>query len=547
MIEVAPTILNVDDHEAQRYALSRVLRQAGFEVQEAGTGRHALELASLCPSLVILDVHLPDMDGLDVCRRMKSAAPTASIPILVVSATAIACDDRVRGLEGGADAYLTHPVEPRELLAMVRALLRAQQHEEERGRLLEAERIARAEAENAQRRFALVAKASEALASSLDYPTTIQNVARLALPEFADFCVVDLVEGDSVHRVAYAHRDRAREGATRRHQRHAPDREHGGVVVRVLRTGQSELVGQERDGPDNRITQVLEPESRIVVPLVARGRTLGALSFAFAGSGRQYTEDDLPLAEELGRRAALSIDNARLHLDAQKAIKDREDLIAIVSHDLRNPLNAAMTSSWLLCQTPLEGEEGVRLKRRAELIHRSAERMRRLIDDLLDFASIVGGRLHLDRKPHDLGPLITDVVEMLRETAGQQGVRLDVEHEAPDLTANCDRERVLQTLSNLVGNAIKFTGDGGLVLVRAARAEGPWVRLEVCDTGVGIPSEHLPNLFDRYWQVSRDDRRGLGLGLFIARALVEAHGGTIGVQSAVGTGSTFFFTLPAAA
>jgi PAS domain S-box-containing protein len=238
-------------------------------------------------------------------------------------------------------------------------------------------------------------------------------------------------------------------------------------------------------------------------------------------------------------------ENIRLVGEAQDALRAREDLLAIVSHDLRNPLGVVLASSALLLKSNLPPDKQERARRQVEAIQRAGNRMNRLIRDLLDFASIQAGRLSVSVRPQDVSAMVNEVLEVMEPLAAPKSLRL-VAEVAPELAIRCDHDRVIQLFSNLVGNAVKFTPDGGTITVRA-EADGDIVRFSVVDTGPGISADELPHVFDRYYQAQRKNRDGIGLGLSIARGIVEAHGGRIWVESEEGKGSTFSFTLAPAA
>ena len=228
--------------------------------------------------------------------------------------------------------------------------------------------------------------------------------------------------------------------------------------------------------------------------------------------------------------------------EAEAAVATREELLAVVSHDLRSPLGVIVTSAAILQRIPFGGHEGERVHESAQIILRSANRMDRLIADLLDLAQIQAGKVTVEQTPQDVEGIIRDCVELLRPLAATKdltGMTSAVLH------VRCDRERVLQILSNLVGNAIKFTPAGGSVSI-AAEGIGTEARFFVRDTGQGISEEELPHIFDRFWKGQRKNRAGIGLGLSIAKGLVEAHGGRLWVESTLGAGTTFFFTIPLA-
>lgn len=418
-----------------------------------------------------------------------------------------------------------------------------------RARLYESERAARAEAEGAHRRAAFLAEASALLASSLDWEETLASVARLAVAGVADWCWVELPEGLAAGAppVVVAHVDPARaELSAAWRRRFPPDPAAPSGAPAVMRTGRSELYpelpgallgGDGGDPEDLAAARALETCSAMVVPLSARGRTLGAITLVASRADRRYGPDDLAMAEELGRRAGLAMDNARLYDEAQRAIRARDDVLAIVSHDLKNPLEAIYLSSALL----LRAAVAPRLRRYAETIQRSAGRMDRLIRELLDLSSIEAGRFRVEPRPEPLDAVVEEALAGLSPLAQERGIALGADTAGASEPVPCDRERILQVLSNLVGNALQFTPRGGHVSVRAALGPAQ-ARVEVRDDGPGIPAAQLRRVFDRYWKSG--SRRGTGLGLSIAKGIVEAHGGSIEVESVVGAGSTFRFTLP---
>jgi signal transduction histidine kinase len=247
------------------------------------------------------------------------------------------------------------------------------------------------------------------------------------------------------------------------------------------------------------------------------------------------------IVHDMTNQHRIEQENIRLVGEAQEALRAREDLLAIVSHDLRNPLGVVLASSALLLKSNLPPDKQERARRQVEAIQRAGNRMNRLIRDLLDFASIQAGRLSVSVRPQDVGAMVSEVLEVMEPLAAPKSLRL-VAEVAPDLAIRCDHDRVIQLFSNLVGNAVKFTPDGGTITVRAVR-DGDIVRFSVVDTGPGISADELPHVFDRYYQAQRKNRDGIGLGLSIARGIVEAHGGRIWVESEEGKGCTFFFTL----
>ena len=393
-------------------------------------------------------------------------------------------------------------------------------------------------------------EASELLSSSLDYEQTLRRLAGLAVPRLADWCLVNVVEtGGEVRRLAIEHADPAKQALAHRYAevfRIGPD--NPPLALPAIRTGRSELQSEISEeyflsrthSPEQReMLRQLGVRSAMVVPLRVREEVLGALTLVTGDSGRRLGPEDLAIAEELARRAALAVENARLYRQAQQAIRGRDRVFAMVSHDLRAPLNTIRICSHLLT------EGGAPPERHAEhlqAIARAADRASRLIGDLLDVARSELGPLPVERQLHDLDTLLREACQGFEAVAARRSVR--VECRAPEKlpTVSADRERLLQVLSNLLDNALKFSPTGGSVTVGAA-CRGSAVEISVADQGPGIPEVEQRRIFDLFSQ-TLGPGEGIRLGLAISRAIVEAHGGQIWAESAPGAGSTFRFTLP---
>jgi signal transduction histidine kinase len=244
---------------------------------------------------------------------------------------------------------------------------------------------------------------------------------------------------------------------------------------------------------------------------------------------------------ELDRESALALEH-EARARAEAAARAREDLLAMVSHDLRTPLNSVVLGARVAADAIARGEQGALVSRRLESIAHAADRMGRLVEQLLDAASVEAGRITLAPEPVHVEALVRDALELVGEHAAEKRVSLRAACPQP-VAVECDRERVLQVLGNLLGNAIKFTPAGGRVDVHV-EAEPAWAKISVVDTGPGIPEHQLPCIFDRYWTGRLQRTSGTGLGLFIAKGIVEAHAGRLSVDSHVGRGTTFTFTLP---
>jgi signal transduction histidine kinase/DNA-binding response OmpR family regulator len=540
------SILLVDDEEANLDLLEGFLRSEGYDTLSRTTDprKVAAMMDEHRPDLVLLDLHMPFKDGFTVMRELQERVPADDyVPVLVLTAD-VTSQARERALSGGARDFLTKPFDVVEVLLRVRNLLETRD-------LYLRQRQAREAAETAQRRAAFLAEASRVLASSFDTSTTLAQLARLAVPELADLCIVDVAADDDAYRqVGAAHVDPEKEGLLRsvasgeRTRNHPLARMFAGGEAVLLSEVSDEFIAQIGGGRAvEELVGVIGPRSAMVVPLRAGDRPIGGLTLVSSESGRRYGADDLALAQELAHRAALAVENAQLFAQAQAATRARDEMLAVVAHDLRNPLSTISLGAELLLDTTPEDAANAFQRRHLGTVKRSAERMNRLIQDLLDVSRITGGKMTLSPKDEDASLLMAEAAAMLRPLAEARGITFQTRgtKELPRLRV--DGARVMQVISNLVGNALKFTPEGGSVTLAAAH-EGGEVRISVIDTGSGISPEQLPHVFGRFWQANDADRRGLGLGLTIARGIVEAHGGRIWVESEVGAGSIFHFTLP---
>jgi signal transduction histidine kinase len=279
----------------------------------------------------------------------------------------------------------------------------------------------------------------------------------------------------------------------------------------------------------------------MIVPVEARGRILGAATFGVSDQRRRFGPLDLLTARDLARRAGLALDNGILYETARRAVLARNEVLGIVSHDLRVPVNTMMATLELLGDTVPERRAEVR--RWLDVLHRATDQMKALIDDLLDATRMESERFTVERAPESAAVLIGQACEMMQPVAAVKQVLLECGAEQALDKVSLDGLQILRVLGNLIGNAIKFSSAGGKIRVRAeSRAGELWVSVQ--DEGPGIPADDLPKVFDRFWKGRSDDRRGAGLGLTIAKGIVEAHGGRIWVESEEGEGSTFTFALP---
>lgn len=499
-------ILNVDDDDAGLYSKSRILRLAGFQMIEAGTGLEALRLAhEKKPDLLVLDVRLPDISGIEVCQRLKTHPETASILILQVSATFLESSDRVRSLEGGADAYLTEPVEAEELIANVRAMLRLRQAEQ-------------ASREREAWLSTLLRSIGDAvIATDANGLITLLNPVAEKLTQWAEADARGLPITDVFRLIEKATRE----------PRENP-------VERVIREGsivglpnQTVLIAKNGDeiSIEDSAAPIRNDRNEIIgMVLIVRDST---------ERNRLETErENLFIAENAARR------------QAEAATRLKDEFLATVSHELRSPLNAILGYVHLLRSGRLEETT---LRRYIDIIERNAKIQNQLIEDLLDISRIVSGNLRLDPRPVRLAEVIEKAVEVVRPTATAKTIKLDLRIEARECEVTGDPQRLQQVIWNLLSNAIKFTPEGGSVEVQL-RKENTRLSVTVRDTGQGIDPTFLPHVFDRFRQADASTVRtfgGLGLGLALVRHLVELHGGEVRAKSSgLNQGAVFSFGLP---
>jgi signal transduction histidine kinase/CHASE3 domain sensor protein len=399
----------------------------------------------------------------------------------------------------------------------------------------------------------LLNEASRVLASTLDYEKTLETIAKLAVGELAEWCGVDLVQEDgTVRQAVVAHVDEEKiKWAKELNKRYPPDYNGPSGAGHVIRTGQPEiypeitdemLVAAARDEQHLVITRELQIKSAIIVPMSARGHTLGALTLISTQKGRRYDDADLALALELATRAALAIDNARLYRSALAASEAKSAFLATMSHELRTPLNAIIGYQSLL-KEGIDGTLNEGQLKQLNRIRASADHLLSLIDEVLTYSRVEAGKEILHQDEVRLRPLMEEAVVMVMPLAEAKGVSLRVE--VPDAELHTDAGKLRQIILNLLSNAVKFT-DWGEVTLRARENEDR-IDFQVVDTGIGIARENQERIFEPFWQVEQSPTRragGTGLGLSVSRSLARLLGGDVAVKSAVGEGSTFTLSLP---
>ncbi|MBE8970587.1 response regulator [Nostocales cyanobacterium LEGE 12452] len=511
MSEPQVTILHVDDNEANRYIVTRILQNAGFSVVEAATGATGLEaVANFQPDLVILDVQLPDISGFEVCRQIKANPETTFIPVLHLSASFVQSQDKAEGLDSGADAYLVQPVEPIELLATLRSLLRIRRAEE------------------------------AALSSAREWQTTFDSMND----------GVSLVDREG--RIIRCNRAMMQLFCKPSHE--------------ILGYAHHELMGAKlgigdgicfRRAKETHQRQVLEFQSqerwfaKTIDPVLDGDGTLTGAVFILSDITERKRAEAL-LQEQNDRLNQLMISLQQQTEQAQQANRIKDEFLAVLSHELRSPLNPILGWARILQKSH---QDAAKTQYALETIERNAKLQAQLIEDLLDVSRILQGKLSLNTVPVGLNFTIKAALETVRLAAEAKSIQIETIFEPNVGPVLGDSGRLQQVVWNLLSNAIKFTSQGGRVEVRLETIKDEadiypveYTQITVSDTGRGISGDFLPYVFDYFRQADGTTTRkfgGLGLGLAIVRHLVELHGGTVHAASpGEEQGAVFTVKLP---
>jgi signal transduction histidine kinase len=573
-------ILVVDDNPANLLALEALLAGLGENIVAAHSGEAALRfLLGQDVAVILLDVQMPGTDGFETATLIRQHARLQRTPIIFLTAIGTSDVHIFKGYMVGAVDYLVKPIVPEILRAKVSIFIelwhktaQLQQQLEENKRLnhdvfeyqrldekhqqlLAQEQAARSQAEAMQRRMAFLADASHLLASSLDYETALKSLAQLAVPVLADWCSVHVLEADGYLRTVDNVSSRPERLVVltelRDHYPFDPDAQRG--IAAVLRTGETLFTPDvdmgivqmyAKDSRHQELIAQLGVHSAMIVPLLARGRVFGAISLNLAETERRYMREDLAVAEELARRAAVAIDNARPYQQAQDAVRARDIFLSVAAHELRTPLTglrgfAEATLRYISKQTAFDVE---RLHHSLKAINEQSIKLTTLIAQLLDITRLDAGKLPLERTPTDIVALVNAIATQWQERTTNHTITV---HTPATLQADVDPLRLEQVLSNLVENAIKYSPTGGAIDIEVTVSTADTVCLAVTDHGIRIPPEHRPHIFDRFYQVNaRSYVGGMGLGLYISRQIVELHGGTIEAEFPPDAGTRFVIRLP---
>jgi CheY-like chemotaxis protein len=549
----AVNILLVDDLPEKLMALEAVLEDLGQNVVTASSGREALRrLLEQDFAVILLDVNMPEMDGFETAMLIRQHPRSAQTPIIFVTAFS---DDlqAARGYKLGAVDYILSPVVPEILRTKVGVFVELfkktqliKRHAEQQI-LLEREQAARAAAEVARRRSEFLAEAGTVLAGSLDSATIRRGLTRRAVPFLADLCFLtslDELGGTRPTEVAWVGPGKETNSQTFEEPADLPD----GLpeaLERVLASGLPEtLTGHAAGKPAGGDFRTFRVGSAVVLPLASGGRTVGVLGLARGPAGPPYSAADAALARDLAGRVAVALDNARLYHNVQEADHRKEEFLAMLAHELRNPL-APICNALQILRPHQPADTDAR--EAYAVVERQVQQLTRIVDELLDVFRLTHQKVVMRKETLDLVPLVRQTVEDYR--AAVEGARLALETSLPDEGAwvLADRTRLAQVLGNLLQNALKFTNAGGRVTVRLT-AESGRATVSVRDTGIGVAPELLPSIFDTFIQADHSlarSRGGLGLGLPLVKGLVELHGGQVRAASpGLGQGTEVQFWLP---
>ncbi|ACC80851.1 response regulator [Nostoc punctiforme] len=511
MFEPQVIILHVDDNEANRYIVARILQNAGFTVVEAATGVAGLKAATEHqPTLVILDVKLPDISGFEVCRQIKANPETAFIPVLHLSASFVQSQDKAEGLDSGADAYLVQPVEPIELLATVRSLLRIRRAEE------------------------------AALSSAREWQSTFDSIKD-------GVCLVDtkgiILRCNLAITQIFCKPSHEILGCA-----------HHNLMAAELGIGDGTCFRRAKETHQRQVLEFQSTErwfAKTIDPVLDEHGTLTGAVFILSDITERKRASAL-LQEQNDRLNQLMISLQQQTEQAQQANRIKDEFLAVLSHELRSPLNPILGWAKIL-QT--SRQDAAKTQYALETIERNAKLQAQLIEDLLDVSRILQGKLSLNTVPVGLTFTIKAALETVRLAAEAKSIQIQTIFEPNAGQVLGDSGRLQQVVWNLLSNAIKFTPQGGQVEVRLERIENEldthpseYTQISVSDTGMGISADFLPYVFDYFRQADGTTTRrfgGLGLGLAIVRHLVELHGGSIQAASpGEGQGATFTVKFP---
>ncbi len=552
-------ILVVDDRPDKLLAFETILQELQQEIITASSGEEALKLVLEHEfAVVLLDVNMPGLDGLETAALIRNRKRSAHTPIIFITAF----PDEMLTMQGyslGAVDYILSPVVPEILRTKVKVFVDlfcmtqgAKRQADERIALAR-EQTARAAAEEASRRSILLADATRALFSSLDFWTTVHELFSLVVPSLADFCSFTAVNSrGGLERTELAWITAGGlQGNASTETVSAP---LASGIEQALATRKPQFFEHDDSMPSLRRSDAEAASDRLadlptlrsggMFPLIARGRIVGVACFAAGSVGRVFSDLDWSLLEDLTGRAAIALDNAQLYQQLHDADRHKNEFLAMLGHELRNPLTPIRNAAELLRRV---GPDPERLNWAQGIIERQVKHLARLVDDLLDVARITRGKIELHREPLEVSTAIRTAVEISKPLLESRGHSFTASAPARPLWIRADPGRIAQVLGNLLNNAARYTPEGGTISL-SANEEGNDVVFRVVDNGAGISSDMLSNIFDLFAQGERPANSlhdGLGVGLTLVRHLVDLHGGTVEVFSpGPNQGSEFVVRLP---
>jgi signal transduction histidine kinase/DNA-binding response OmpR family regulator len=559
---VRANILIVDDRDDKLLVFRTVLEELNQNLVTMQSGADALRwlLDNDC-AVILLDVDMPGMDGFETAHLIRMRPRSSHIPIIFITGFADEMHT-ARGYSLGAVDYILSPVVPNILRSKVAVFVQLFNLTEQTRKkadehiVLAREQAARAAAEAATRRASFLAEASKILSSSLDVDSLMSGATRLLVPVLADFSAITLADGPASSSLRTACAPECKPETLRNVIDH--NSVWADAIDQVLATGQQKIIGKDsfdsrnaflRDGQlpvPGRERIKCDLEQVVMLPLVARGKTHGVLSLAFGTSGKRFGDAEIALVTDIAGRVAMALDNCLLFKKIQDADRRKNEFLATLSHELRNPLAPMRTALHSMRLSGLWPAKGRAL---LEMLERQIEHMSHLVDDLLDIARITQGKIQLRKEKVDLAAKIMRVLETCRSPIEEAGHRLCVSMPGESVWVEGDRVRLQQIIENLLTNAIKYTNPAGRIEVSLSEEHDEAV-ICIRDTGVGIAPEMLPKIWEMFAQAdngSGQTRSGLGIGLSLARQLVHLHAGRIdAVSEGLGKGSEFTVRLPLA-
>ncbi|CAN5251586.1 hypothetical protein BH10PLA2_BH10PLA2_33190 [soil metagenome] len=548
------SILLVDDLPDKILVYRSVLEELDENLISVGSGAEALKAVLKHDfAVILLDVQMPEMDGFETAQLIRQRRRSSHTPIIFLTAFA----DEVRTTQGyatGGVDYISTPVVPEILRAKVRVFVELYRMRQQVAH--QAEDLAKREAaEAAARRSSFLADASRALSTSLDFEATLKTLARIPVPQLAEASLVCLTDIQGmIQRSEMSWSDSEQDDSLTLPVTSVAVQPW--LIQKVMRLHDSQITYDLDNLPEPAAPTQVEPgadntpasppmQSVLILPLMARSRRFGTLILMRRPGTEPFDAPDVALAEELAGRAANARDNALLVHDIQEADRHKNEFLAMLAHELRNPLAPIKNAAEVMRMPNLQPQDLVWAR---NLIERQVTHLVRLVDDLLDVSRITRGKIRLETRPENVADIVSSAIETSRPLIEAHKHLLTVSLPGRPMRIVADATRMAQVLANLLTNAAKYTPDGGKIVLAVTR-ENDLAVIRIRDSGEGIPREMLARIFDMFAQVDQSLARsqgGLGVGLTLVRRLVEMHDGSVQAHSeGLGKGSEFVVRIPA--